>query len=160
MPFRTRTEQLPYGLVNDYRTQKLSVPDAAKALGVTPEAIRQRIKRGTIEFEHTEDGRYYVYISPSEASQASVEVGNGVENTVQNATLLDYVEILKREVEDWKEEARRKDAILMTMAQRIPELEAPREPREESVSASEERGDSEIPHDEEHRPWWVRLFGA
>src|ERR671916_542700 len=118
MPFRTRTEQLPYGLVNGYSTQRLSVPDAAKALGVTPEAIRQRIKRGTVEFEHTEDGRYYVYISPSEDSQAFVDVGKGVENTVQNATLLDYVETLKREVEDWKEEARRKDTIIMTMAQR------------------------------------------
>ena len=148
--------------MNDYRTQKLSVPDAAKALGVTPEGVRQRIKRGTIEFEHTEDGRYYVYISPSEASQASVDVGNGVENTVQNATLLDYVETLKREVEDWKEEARRKDAIIMTMAQRIPELESASEPRESDISASDARGnsaDSSATQEDSDRSWLRRFFG-
>jgi hypothetical protein len=149
--------------VNDYSTQRLTVPDAAKALGITPEAIRQRIKRGTIEFEHTEDGRYYVYITPTEASQASEEVGNEVENTLQNTTLLDYIETLKREVEDWKEEARRKDTIIMTMAQRIPELEpakeATPEPPNGHETASEGQGNGAVPQEDNHRSWLRRFFG-
>lgn len=48
----------------------------------------------------------------------------------------DQIEFLRRELE-------RKDTILMSLVQRVPELEAPREPREESVSASEEQGDGE-----------------
>jgi len=129
------------------------VPDAAKVLGVTPEAIRQRIKRGTIEFEHEPDGRYYVFLAPTEASSEgpSEEFGNG------NPVLLDYVESLKRELEDWKEEARRKDAIIITMAQRIPELEPATEPREEPETASDgtERVEK-TPPEREHdsQPWW------
>ncbi len=47
---------------------------------------------------------------------------------------------LEAELEDRKEEARRKDAIVMTMAQRIPELEPAPEPREEPETASEKAG--------------------
>jgi hypothetical protein len=32
-------------------------------------------------------------------------------------------ELLSRELEDWKEEARRKDAIILSLTQRIPGLE-------------------------------------
>ena len=56
------------------------------------------------------------------------------------ASMQDQIDTLKQELEDWKEEARRKDAILMTRGQRIPELEAPAEPREASEKGSEEPG--------------------
>jgi len=39
--------------------RRLSVPEAAEALGVTVDAIRSRIKRGTIEHVR-EGGRVYV----------------------------------------------------------------------------------------------------
>jgi hypothetical protein len=39
-------------------------------------------------------------------------------------------------VEDWKQEPLSKDAILITVAQRIPELELAAEPRESPVSPS------------------------
>src|SRR3954468_3882366 len=55
-------------LVNPQK-ERLTVAEAAKLLNVTPEAIRQRIRRGTIEHEQTEEGRYYVYTTPIEASQ-------------------------------------------------------------------------------------------
>jgi len=56
--------------------ERLSASDATKLLNVTPEAVRQRIRRGTIEYERTEDGRYFVYVMPSEdvsALRASFE---------------------------------------------------------------------------------------
>ncbi len=49
-------------------------------LDITPEAIRQRIRRGSIQYEKDESGKYYVYVSPTE----------GVENSVQNNTKADY----------------------------------------------------------------------
>jgi hypothetical protein len=73
------------------------------------------------------------------------------------------VEYLRREAEDWKEEARRKDAIIMTMAQRIPELEPASEPRESPVTASEERGKGEASETEragQGLSWWRRLLGS
>jgi nucleoside-diphosphate-sugar epimerase len=50
----------------------------------------------------------------------------------------DQIGTLTQQLEDRKEEARRKGAILLTMAQRIPELEAPSEARESPVTLSEE----------------------
>jgi hypothetical protein len=72
----------------------------------------------------------------------------------------DQIDTLKREVEDWKEEARRKDTIIMTMAQRIPELEPASEPRESPTEAAEEPGKGDVPPQEEQRSWWRRLFGG
>jgi hypothetical protein len=53
--------------------------------------------------------------------------------------------------------------IIAALTQRIPELEAPSEPREAPVTASEDRGG--LPSEQEKRselrwprPWWRRLF--
>ncbi len=140
-------------LVN-HSKERLSVPDAARLLGITPEAIRQRIRRGTIEHERTEDGRYFVYVTPSE------DVENNVENSVQSADLRDYVETLKRELEIRNEELRRKDHIIMSLTQRIPELEPASEPRESPETPSEESGGGEDRGKEERRSWWRRWFGG
>jgi len=132
--------------VNEHRGDRLSVPDAAKILNVTPEAIRQRIRRNTIDYEYTEDGRYYVYITPSQ------EVGNGVDNAV----LLDYVESLKQELEAWKEEARRKDHIIAGLVERVPALEAPRDERESPAGSSgmTERVETPTEREPDSQPWW------
>ena len=112
--------------------------------------MRQRIRRGTLEHEKAEDGRYYVYVTPREA------VENNLENDVGNAALLAHIETLKQELEDWKEEARRKDTIIMSLTQRIPELEPASRPRESPGTASEGEGSTQEPR----RSWWRRLFDA
>jgi hypothetical protein len=45
--------------------------------------------------------------------------------------------VARQEVEGCKEEACRKDTIIMSLTQRIPELEASPEPREDHVATSE-----------------------
>jgi hypothetical protein len=61
----------------------------------------------------------------------------------------DQNEYLRRQLEVWQEEARRKDHIIAALTERIPELEAakeaPPEPREAPVSASEDRAGTESP---------------
>ena len=138
---------------------RLTVPDAAKLLGVTPEAIRQRIRRGTIEHEQDENGRYYVYASPTEA------VENNVENNVQNGSqgLHDHITTLKRELELRNEELRRKDHIIAALVNRVPVLEPAREaspePSGEPVSHSENSDNGGVPPEqEERRSWWRWLF--
>ena len=71
--------------------------------------------------------------------------------------LRDQVETLKTELADWKAEAQRKDTIIMSLTQRIPELEAPSEPRESSVPKTE--GESTTP-EEPPRTWWRRILGT
>jgi hypothetical protein len=64
---------------------------------------------------------------------------------------------------DWlKREVERKDTILMTLAQRVPELEAAPEPRESPQTPSQQQGGS-TNHPEgasaEKPSWWRRFFG-
>jgi hypothetical protein len=50
-------------LISHHRhKERLSVADAAKLLDITPEAIRQHIRRGPIQYEKGESGKYYVYV--------------------------------------------------------------------------------------------------
>jgi DNA-binding transcriptional MerR regulator len=141
---------------------RLTVPHAAKLLGVTPEAIRQRIRRGTIEHEQDENGRYFVYTSPTEAVENNL--GNGVENGVQNDSQaqLDHIETLKRELELRNEELRRKDHIIAALVNRVPELEATPEPRDahETASPRSDKGSAQEDAQEpaERRSWLYRFF--
>ncbi len=156
---------------------RLTVPEAAARLGMSENALRKRIQRGTIEHDKDEEGRVFVCLSPEmpptmtdqAADQAAGQATNqaGDQSADQHRLterLENEVEYLRREVEDWKDESRRKDAIIMTMAQRIPELEAPAseatEPRESPETASEERGGVEAPPEPEKpvSSWWRRVF--
>ena|SRR5215208_7212741 len=71
---------------------RVSVSEAATRLGVTPDAVRQRIRRGTIEYDKTEDGRYYVYLTAHDSRR------DGVQKTLIER-LHDENEFLRRELE-------------------------------------------------------------
>src|SRR5215208_4384769 len=115
---------------------RVTVQEAARRLGVKDDAIRKRIQRGTLEHDKDSDGRVYVYLAATEDESYAGQDGAKARTTSQDATrhavvvakdetiseLRDQVDFLRRELE-------RKDAILMSLTQRIPELEAPaREP--------------------------------
>jgi hypothetical protein len=154
---------------------RLSVAQAAAVLGVTQAAIYKRIQRGTVEHDKDPEGRVFVYVDASDippdksmddADMSTDEFVDGSNGSELIAELRAHNEHLRQEVEAWREEARRKDAILMTMAQRIPELEPAREvapePRESPVRCSEEQGEGTGPTNERdaQRPsWWRRFFG-
>ena len=82
--------------------------------------------------------------------------------TVLLASMQDQIDTLKQELEDRKEEARRKDAILLTLAQRVPELEAAPDPRESPQTPSENLDNGTVhsaDRDAEKPSWWRRFFG-
>ncbi|MDQ3925014.1 MAG: hypothetical protein M3309_14050 [Actinomycetota bacterium] len=129
------------------RTDRVTVAEAAIRLGVKEQAIRKRIQRGTLIHDKDDDGRVYVYLGTQDrATGTGTDAGMGT--LVQS--LQDQIAYLRQEAEDWKEEASRKDTIIMSLTQRIPELEAPTKPREASEGAQEP---SERPS------WWRKFFG-
>jgi hypothetical protein len=163
---------------------KMTVQQTASYLGISAEAVRARIQRGTLE--HTkEDGKVYVSMDRSDGRcdeshnertvhryDDRIHHHHEDDRTLDQAALISelrdhnqslrsQVEHLRGELEVRNEEARRKDTIMMTMAQRIPELEPAPEPRESPVTSSEEPFDTQIPQEEERheRPWWRRMFG-
>jgi hypothetical protein len=165
--------------------RRLDLKEAATALSVTSEAIRRRAKRGTLPSEKGEDGRLYVWVpdvsdgvhgvsgtGPHGVSDGGSHADDGHDRTPASLpeALLERFEdendFLRRELERLHRELERKDAILLTMAQRIPELEPAREASPEatggSVSHSEGTGASLTPDDDQDQQkpsWWRRFFG-
>jgi molybdopterin converting factor small subunit len=163
---------------NVYSSVRMTVQEAAAALGITVEAVRGRMHRGKYGREKAEDGRVYVVLTPdqlandgersvehSEERSAHVRERSGGSGELVEE-LRDHVAFLRAELEarneeihrreeEHREEARRKDTIIAQLAQRIPDLETSREsslePREasETVSEESEKGTTGSPEQQE-----------
>jgi len=145
------------------KLERRTIAEAAKKLEVTQEAIRARIRRGTIEHDKDETGKTYVYLTEVEAHNQHED------NAVVNGVVNDYITSLKSEIESlkqdrevWQEEAKRKDAIIMALTNRIPELEAPSETTSQATEGSVKDPDAQsrgvAPQEAQNRSWWRRIF--
>jgi hypothetical protein len=156
--------------------ERFTIAQAATLLGTSRDAIRQRIRRGTLRSEKA-DGKWYIYLA-EESAAAETSGTDGLDNVpsdhpsiVQSTRPNDdlyrqLVDQLRGEVAFLREELRRKDQLLAGFAQRIPMLEAPQQGGESG--AREARSvQADPPHEvpetpsaasaapaESHRPWW------
>jgi predicted transcriptional regulator len=145
--------------------RRVTVREAARRLGVTEQAVRKRVKRGTLEAD-TEAGRVYVYL---DASYTGYEPG---QDTVTNhgspasdqlvAEKQARIDSLERQLEEANTRDRENRRIIMQQAQNLAAIEAP----EESVSPATQREESWETRAEpqsmdarERVPWWRKLFG-
>jgi len=107
---------------------RVTVAEAAERLGISQDAVRQRIRLGTLDHERTEEGRLYVYLTPEDTKP------DWVPYNVQKA----LVEHLQREIDFLRKELERKDHLLAAALERIPiALEAPPKAQESPVKPSE-----------------------
>jgi excisionase family DNA binding protein len=137
----------------------MTVTEAAEVLGVTQSAIRKRIQRGTIPWDKDTEGRVYVYVDPFEDRPETRDSES--RDSVSGQSRDELLEAYKEQVEFLRQELERKDTIIMSLTQRIPELESISEPREAPERVSEERGGAALSPDEAEKPisWWRRFFG-
>lgn len=162
--------------------QRYTVQEAAELLETTVDGVRSRIRRGTLDSMKVA-GTVYVLLTPDQAGQvepspdqseirrddssdpqARDDLLKAKEETI--AELRDQVAYMRAELrrrgETYLEESRRKDSIIMAMAQRIPELEASQEPRDGHETASEHRTGGETSEGfqgpAQRRSWWRRFF--
>lgn len=160
-------------------TRRVQVEEAAKILGITANAVRKRIERGTLRSERDGDTRYVLL--GDDVSRHAGDTPNGMptDQALMVARLESEVEFLRelvrsrdeelrREREAREEAERRHDTIVMRMAERIPELPpaAPQEPRDGRVTAGEtpegvegRDGGGGPQEGTQRRSWWRRLFG-
>jgi hypothetical protein len=138
--------------------ERLTVAQAAAQLGVSQDAIRKRIRRNTIDYDQDPDGRIYVYVDSSEIAQDESSDAS-IERLVQ--VQHDDIEFLRRELETRTDEIRRRDSIIAALTQRLPEIEAPSEPRltlEDTTEKNEARVEASAGSREVRRgarkPWW------
>ena len=106
--------------------ERVTVGVAAKKLGISESAVRQRIHRGTMPALRGEDGRTYVMIDTEEQS-------NDVTNPYISV-LTSQIEELQADKDHLWEENQRLQAIIMQLSQKIPD---PKQQPEESVGLKE-----------------------
>ena len=109
--------------------QRVTVPEAAELLGITVEAVRMRIKRGTLRSER-QGGRVFVLLGQSQPTDRPDEP----------TTLISE---MRSRIQFLEDELQRKDAILLNMTEAMkaisppPQAESP-EPRESPQTTDEE----------------------
>jgi hypothetical protein len=138
--------------------RRVTVDEAARHLGLSVDAVRKRVQREQIPHERDQAGRVRIILDESETLQDAVQ-------TSARDELLDE---LRDQVRFLREELARKDAILLRMAENIPQIEAPAspEPREPPTEAAADTESTEPlsstpgPQDRISRPWWRRMFGG
>jgi len=113
---------------HDSSRTRMTVAEAARALGISESAVRKRVKRGRLEHERTPGGRLMVYLDnvatgakggkrvPDESLAARTErYVKGLE---------DRVEHLRNELDQERVANRENKLIIASLEERISELEA------------------------------------
>jgi len=151
--------------------QRFTVAEAAEVLQLSAEAVRSRIKRGSLQ--SAKDGNtVYVLLDADQARPTPAQTSDQTMALI--TSLQDQVAYLRGELsrreETHLEESRRKDSIIAALTQRIPEIEAPASeaPEErESPQTAAEASEGREPHpaaggaqEGAQRPWWRRVFGG
>ncbi len=134
-------------------------------MGISPEAVRARLSRGTLPKEKGPDGAVYVLLATDQTNDHTQS--NGDRTVDQSGTvevLQDQIDYLREQLDQERqartEERRRHDTLMAQLMQRIPELEAPRDDPGATETASETSGSGDVPPEPEKRSWWRRFFGV
>jgi hypothetical protein len=123
----------------------LTVIEAAERLGISVEAVRGRIKRGTLRSEKGSDGTVFVFVDANQPRpDASQSTDRPTDKSELVADLRERVEDLKEQLERANERDRENRRLLAAALERIPpQLEAPSEPRESPVTATKEEAEND-----------------
>jgi hypothetical protein len=136
--------------------ERVTVSEAAARLSISEGAVRQRINRGTLAYEKGEDGRIYVLLDPDSTDVYTEQYG--VQHDVQYETMERLLQTLEQQNAFLRAEVERKDAILMSLVQRVPELEASPEGTESPTTTGNGEDKGAGSPVAENRSWWRRIF--
>jgi hypothetical protein len=183
----------PVGDLTDDQIRKrlrVPIPEAAHLLGISPEAVRSRLYRGTLDKETGTDGTVYVRLhadqlrhddeQTADQSQPNTELVGELRARVEDRReqigyLQGVIATRDEELRTRAEELRRRDQdlehrdrIIAALTERIPQaLEAPPDERESPEIVGEEPDKAAEPpsatvedHRGTQRPWWRKWFGG
>jgi len=108
---------VPDGSHDSSGRARMTVAEAARALGISDSAVRKRVKSGKLEHERTPDRRVYVYLDAA-TSTSGHDGSRGVGN------LKDQVEHLRGELASERVANQKGGRIIARLEERIAELEA------------------------------------
>ena len=151
-------------------TLRLTVPEAAGVMGISAEAVRQRIKRRTLPTEKDAGGTVFVLLDESMVADRTRQDANGTrqdadrmrkdgdstpDSTGLVESLQDQVEYLREQLRNAEERDRENRRIIAGLVQRVPELE----PSGASEARPTSRPASEVPEQPREKGFWSRFLG-
>ena len=123
--------------------RRTTVAEAAEILGISAEAVRGRIRRGTLSVER-ESGTVYVLLEEAEQDRTTADQPRTTGDQPDDRTDLLITELQDR-VRSLEEANRENRRIIAALTSRIPQLEAPSEARESPETVDEQQGRSHSP---------------
>jgi hypothetical protein len=178
------TGDIPNGTPNDI--SRLTVPEAAQVLGISPEAVRNRLSRGTLKSER-EKGTVYVLLeidrsrsttdTPNDQSRHTGDRSSDISGdpSALISAKDETIRVLTEQLEAERAAGAELRRIVAGLVQRVPELEPAREsssvPPEatgEPETVAEEPYSTHAPpqpekpvsgEQESKRSWWREFFG-
>ena len=153
---------------------RFTVPEAARALGISPEAVRNRLSRGTLD-SIKENGTVYVLLE-NDMARSTTDTPNdrprstaGTPGDTPDAHVAlvaakdETINLLRSQLEAEREANRENRRIIAGLVQRVPELEAPRNGHETATvepDREQHRPSTEGPQEGTgRRSWWRTWFG-
>jgi len=139
--------------------RRVTVQEAADALGISVDAVRQRIRRNHLERatpEDPDDNRVYVWLDDDHTESKR-------EPDIQLLeSLQDQIIYLREQLATERRANDENRRLLAAALDRIPQLEAPSEPRESHETATVEESEPSpgAVQQSAQRPWWRRWFGG
>jgi len=115
----------------------VTIGEAASILGVSTEALRKRIKRGTLKAHKNGGGQWLVVLDGTEARGSTNDGSDGGVHDVMTDilrpsgavedALRDEVTFLREEISFLRQEVARLDTIIIVLTQNVKLLEAPKQ---------------------------------
>ena len=149
---------------------RYTVQEAAEILGASVDAVRGRIRRGTLDSMKVEGSTYVLLDETSRdrhSEKSTSRLGETNPDQPANPNQSELVGELRDQVEWLRREVERKDTIIMSLTQRVPELDPPRDEPHGLKTLTETGEGTETPSDrgqaetgvQRRSSWWRRFFG-
>jgi hypothetical protein len=115
---------------------RLTVPEVVQALRISPEAVRNRLSRGTLD-SVKEDGTVYVLLDPDKVRHTGdIPTGMPGESNALISAKEETTRVLTKQLKTERAANAEMRRIVTRLVQRVPQLEPPPEPREDPETAS------------------------
>src|SRR4051794_3764644 len=131
----------------------VTVEEAAKILGLSGNAVRKRLERGTLKSEKIDGIRYILLDTdmPQHVDDTPNDMPGDITLMQEHLdSMREQLDYLKDVIAKRDEEIRRRDHLLAAALEHIPAIEeAPSEPRKSTVSATDDPGEGGTPPEQE-----------
>jgi excisionase family DNA binding protein len=145
-------------------SRRLTVQEAAEVLGTSVDAVRMRVRRGSLQSEKDPDGRVHVWV---DEDSSETKLGLDGEPSMLISAKDETIHVLTQQLEAERRANEENRRIIAALTSRIPAIEAPsdaRGPAERSdPSDTPDQGEGEAQEGAQRpqeRSWWRRIFGG